>query len=149
VAVIAVAFAPGYARVSRSLVLTLKERPFVEVQRSLGSRTARILGYHVVPNMIAPLVVLVAMDIPGAIATEAGMSFLGLGVQPPTADWGVILSDGFEVVRTSPWAVIWASLILMVATLGFTVLGEALRDLLDPRLAAVTSHRRRARRGAV
>ena len=75
------------------------------------------------------------MNLPSAIGAEAGLSFLGLGVQPPTPSWGVILADGFEYVRAAPWAVLWAGLTLMVTTLGFTFLGEALRDQLDPSLA--------------
>jgi peptide/nickel transport system permease protein len=75
------------------------------------------------------------MTLPIAIAAEAGLSFLGLGVQPPTPSWGVILADGFTYVRDAPWAVVWTGLALMVTTLGFTFLGEALRDELDPRLA--------------
>src|SRR5436190_1666977 len=81
------------------------------------------------------LVILMAMDIPSAIATEAGLSFLGLGVQPPTPSWGVILSDGFTNVVLSPWGIISASAALMIATLGFTMLGESLRDVADPQLA--------------
>jgi peptide/nickel transport system permease protein len=122
--VIAVAFTPNYARVSRAMVLAAKENQWVEAERSLGARVGRIVTIHILPNIIAPLVILMAMDIPSAIATEAGLSFLGLGVQPPTPSWGVILSEGFD-----------ASAALMLATLGFTMLGETLRDVADPKLA--------------
>ena len=126
--VIAVAFTPNYARVSRAMVLAAKENQWVEAERSLGARVGRILTIHILPNIIAPLVILMAMDIPSAIATEAGLSFLGLGVQPPTPSWGVILADGFQNVVLSPWGIIDASLALMVATLGFIMLGETLQD---------------------
>jgi peptide/nickel transport system permease protein len=132
--VIAVAFTPNYARVARAMVLAAKENQWVEAERSLGANVGRIVTVHILPNIIAPLVILMAMDIPSAIATEAGLSFLGLGVQPPTPSWGVILSDGFENVVLSPWGIIAASVALMIATLGFTMLGEALRDVADPKL---------------
>jgi peptide/nickel transport system permease protein len=140
--VIAVAFAPNYARVTRALVLTTKQNPFVEAVRSLGAGNTRILGIHILPNVIAPLFILLAMDLPSAIVVEAGLSFLGLGVPPPTPSWGVILQDGFERVRDAPWAIIWASLTLMVVTLGCTFLGETLRDVVDPRLAGLRRWRR-------
>ncbi len=137
VAVIAVAFAPQYARVARASVLKLKNEPFVEAERSLGARNLRIGLVHVLPNIIAPLFILLTMNIPGAIAIEAGLSFLGLGVQPPTPSWGVILADGFERVLEAPWAVLSTGVVLAIATLGLTMLGETLRDILDPRVSGV------------
>jgi peptide/nickel transport system permease protein len=133
--VIAVAFTPNYARVSRAMVLAAKENQWVEAERSLGANVGRIVTVHILPNILAPLVILMAMDIPSAIATEAGLSFLGLGVQPPTPSWGVILSEGFENVVLSPWGIVSASAALMIATLGFTMLGETLSDVADPKLA--------------
>lgn len=140
--VIAVAFAPNYARVTRALVLTTKQNPFVEAARSLGAGNARIVGIHILPNVMAPLFILLAMDLPAAITIEAGLSFLGLGVPPPTPSWGVILQDGFERVRDDAWPIIWAGLTLMFVTLGCTFLGETLRDVVDPRLAGVRRLRR-------
>lgn len=133
--VIAIAFMPGYARVVRAQVLAVKAQPFVEVERSLGAGGLRIVLVHILPNILAPLVILLAMDLPSAITVEAGLSFLGLGVRPPTPSWGVILADGFSKIRNSPWPVLWVGLTLMLVTLGFTLFGEALRDLLDPKLA--------------
>jgi len=133
--VLAVALAPAFARVTRALVLAVKQNPYIEAERSLGAGTPRIVLVHVAPNILPPLLTLVAMTLPIAIAAEAGLSFLGLGVQPPTPSWGVILADGFTYVRDAPWAVVWTGLALMVTTLGFTFLGETLRDELDPRLA--------------
>jgi peptide/nickel transport system permease protein len=140
--VIAVAFAPNYARVTRALVLTTKQNQFVEAARSLGAGNSRIVGIHILPNVIAPLFILLAMDLPAAITIEAGLSFLGLGVPPPTPSWGVILQDGFDRVRDVAWPIVWAGLTLMVVTLGCTFLGETLRDVADPRLAGVRRWRR-------
>jgi peptide/nickel transport system permease protein len=140
--VIVVSFTPGYARVARALVLAAKENPYVEAERSLGAAAPRILVIHILPNILAPLFILLAMDLPTAITVEAGLSFLGAGVQPPTPSWGVILSDGFERVRDTPWPVIWAGLALMITTLGFTLLGETLRDIIDPRVSGLRRWRR-------
>jgi peptide/nickel transport system permease protein len=133
--VIAIAYTPGYARIVRAQVLSVKEAQFIEVEKSFGAGHLRIALVHILPNILAPLFILLAMDLPSAIATEAGLSFLGLGVRPPTPSWGVILSDGFQKIRTSPWPVLGGALALMVTTLSFTLFGEALRDILDPRLS--------------
>jgi peptide/nickel transport system permease protein len=140
--VIIVSFAPGYGRVSRALVLSVKQNSFVEAERSLGASDFRIAAVHVVPNILAPLCILVAMDIPSAIVVESGLSFLGLGVQPPTPSWGSILSEGFDRVRDTPWPVLWTGLALMITTLGFTMFGETLRDVVDPRFAGLRRLRR-------
>ena len=140
--VIAVAFTPNYARVSRALVLALKQNQFVEAERALGASPQRLVLVHVVPNILAPLFILLAMDLPSAITTEAGLSFLGIGVQPPTPSWGVMLSSGFSRVQDSPWGVLVPGLALMIATLGFTLLGETLRDVFDPRLSGARRWRR-------
>lgn len=133
--VIAIAYTPGYARIVRAQVLSVKESQFIEVEKSFGAGHLRITLVHILPNILAPLLILLAMDLPSAIATEAGLSFLGLGVRPPTPSWGVILSDGFQRIRTSPWPVLGGALALMITTLSFTLFGEALRDILDPRLS--------------
>jgi peptide/nickel transport system permease protein len=139
--VIAITFSPNYARTSRALVLTVKQNQFVLAERSLGAGRLRIMTRHIVPNIIAPLFILLAMDIPSAIAAEAGLSFLGLGVPPPEPSWGSILSDGFNTIFQSPWAILFGSLALAIATVGFLMLGEALRDVLDPRLKGVSRWR--------
>ena len=135
--VIAIGFAPGYVRVARASVLAIKQDVFVEAERSLGAGTARVVGVHILPNVVAPMLILMAIDLPVAVTIEAGLSFLGVGVPPPTPSWGVILSDGFARVRDAPWPVIGAGLALMITTLGFTLLGESLRDRLDPRVRDV------------
>lgn len=140
--VIALTFSPQYARVARASVLALKQDPFIEGARALGASSLRIVTVHVLPNIVAPLFILLAMNIPSAIAVEAGLSFLGVGVQPPTASWGVILAEGFERVRDAPWPVLSTGLALILATLGFTLLGETLRDAIDPRMRAVRAVQR-------
>lgn len=135
VLIIGLTWIPGYARVVRGQVLAAREENYVEAVRSVGASDFRITFSHILPNVIAPILILAAMDIPYVITAEAGLSFLGLGARPPTPSWGIILSDGFKVIRSSPWPILWASLTLMVTTLGFTLFGEALRDVLDPRLS--------------
>jgi peptide/nickel transport system permease protein len=133
--VIGLAWLPGYARIARAQVLSAKQDQYVEVERSLGASQGRVLFRHLLPNILAPLLILAAMDLPVVITFEAGLSFLGLGVRPPTPSWGVILSDGFNFIRQSPWPITWAGLTLIITTLGFTLFGETLRDVLDPRLS--------------
>jgi|WetSurMetagenome_2_1015567.scaffolds.fasta_scaffold62347_2 peptide/nickel transport system permease protein len=133
--VIGIAWIPAYARVTRAQAMSAKNQMYVEAERSLGATNGRILTSHVLPNILAPLLILAAMDLPVVITFEAGLSFLGLGVRPPTPSWGVILSDGFKFVRNSPWPILWAGLALAITTLGFTVFAESLRDVLDPKLS--------------
>jgi len=139
--VIAVTFSPNYARTSRALVLSVKQNQYIVAERALGAGRLRIMARHVLPNIVAPLFILLAMDTPSAITAEAGLSFLGLGVPPPDPSWGSILSDGFNSIFQAPWAVLFASLALGIATVGFLLFGEALRDVLDPRLRGVTGWR--------
>ncbi len=132
--VVVLATLPGYARVVRAQTMALKTSEFVLSARTLGARPWRILAVHIMPNLIGPLVIIVSMDIPVVITIEAGMSFLGLGVRPPTPSWGSILNDGYAFIRESSWPAIAGGLPIIIATLGFTFLGETLRDHLDPRL---------------
>ena len=125
---------PGYARIIRTQTLALKGSEFVTAAQSMGAGSARILRHHIMPNVISPLLILASMDIPVVIAIEAGMSFLGLGVRPPTPSWGSILNDGFTAIRDTPWIAVAGGLPIILTTLGFTFLGETMRDLFDPRL---------------
>jgi peptide/nickel transport system permease protein len=125
---------PGYARIIRTQTLSLRSAEHVMAARSMGAGTARILGVHILPNIIGPILILASMDVPVVIAIEAGLSFLGLGVRPPTPSWGTILNDGFASIRDSYWIVIAGGLPIVLTTLGFTFLGEVLRDVFDPRL---------------
>lgn len=127
---------PGYARIIRTQTLVLKSAEHVMAARSMGAGTARILSVHILPNVIGPILILASMDIPVVIAIEAGLSFLGLGVRPPTPSWGSILNDGFVNIRDSYWIVMAGGLPIVLTTLGFTFLGETLRDVFDPRLKA-------------
>jgi peptide/nickel transport system permease protein len=133
--VVIIANAPSYARMARTLTMTLKQAEFVEAERSLGAGPGRIIVAHLLPNLLGPILIVAFMDIPVVIAIEAGMSFLGLGVRPPTPSWGTILESGFEYIQDSPWPVIAGGLPIVITTLGFTFLGEALRDAFDPKLA--------------
>ncbi|HHW74401.1 MAG TPA: ABC transporter permease [Firmicutes bacterium] len=135
VLVIGITWSPGYALVVRAQVLSAKENVYVEAERSLGATDARILGAHILPNVIAPTLLLAAMDLPWVITFEAGLSFLGLGVPPPNPSWGVMLSDGFDLIRQSPWPIVWSGLALIITTFGVTLFGETLRDILDPKLS--------------
>ena len=103
-------------------------------EKALGAGSWLIIWRHIMPNVIGPLLILAAMDVPVVVTIEAGLSFLGLGVLPPTASWGTILNEGYLVVRDTPWPIIAGGIPLILTTLGFTFLGEALRDVFDPRL---------------
>ena len=125
---------PTYGRVARTQTLTLRNSEFILAERAMGASMKRILGVHMLPNIIGVLAVLAAMDIPTVIALEAGLSFLGLGVKPPTPSWGALLKDGYSLIRQTPWLVVGGGLPIILATLGFTFLGESLRDVVDPKL---------------
>ena len=133
-AIVIVTSIPQYARIARTSTLALKGTEFIMAERSLGASTPRILFRHVMPNVIGPLLILAAMEVPVVVTVEAGLSFLGLGVLPPTASWGTILNEGYLVIRDTPWLVIAGGVPLVLTTLGFTFLGEALRDVFDPRM---------------
>jgi peptide/nickel transport system permease protein len=133
--VIGLTWMPNYARVIRAQTLSIREKAFVEAERSLGATNRGIVLSHILPNAIAPALLLAAMDLPWVITFEAGLSFMGLGVRPPTPSWGAILSDGFAHIFETPWPIVWSGLALAFTTLGFTLFGEALRDVLDPRLS--------------
>ncbi len=134
VLVVVIVNVPGYARIIRTQTIALKSAEFVTAAQSMGASTARILRVHILPNVVGPILILASMDIPGVIAIEAGMSFLGLGVRPPTPSWGAILNDGFVNIRETVWIVFAGGMPIILTTLGFTFLGETLRDIFDPRL---------------
>lgn len=125
---------PAYARLIRAQTLALAGADFIVAERAMGASGARILLRHMLPNVVGPLVILLSMDIPVVIMLEAGLSYLNLGVRPPTPSWGNILYDGYTSLRAAPYMVMIAGLPLVLSTLGFTFLGEGLRDALDPRL---------------
>jgi peptide/nickel transport system permease protein len=143
--VIALAFAPYYGRLARAQALAVKQNTYVKAERALGAGRLRIISVHLLPNIIPPLVILMSMDVPGAIGTEAGLAFLGLGVQPPTPDWGVMMSDGFINLGVSPWALLAPLMAIVVVAASFTMLGETLRDIADPKLKGSLPRRGRLR----
>jgi peptide/nickel transport system permease protein len=123
----------GYARLVRGQVLAAREREFVEAARALGASDLRIIVRHILPNIIQPVVVQAAIGMAGAILAEATMSFLGLGVPPPTASWGAMLNDGRAHLFDAPHLVLFPAVAVMLAVLSFNFIGDALRDYLDPR----------------
>jgi peptide/nickel transport system permease protein len=123
----------GYARLVRGQVLAAREREFVEAARALGATDLRIIVRHILPNIIQPVIVQAAIGMAGAILAEATMSFLGLGVPPPTASWGAMLNDARAHLFDSPHLVVFPALAVMLAVLSFNFIGDALRDYLDPR----------------
>jgi peptide/nickel transport system permease protein len=131
---IAIVYVPHYARVIRGSVLSVRSRDYVEAARALGARDGRIMWQHVLPNTLAPVIVLTTLCIGTAIIDTAGLSFLGLGTQPPTPDWGNMLSSGRNYLIDSPWIATFPGLAILVTVLAFNLLGDALRDALDPRL---------------
>ncbi|CDX52915.1 dipeptide transporter; membrane component of ABC superfamily [Mesorhizobium plurifarium] len=129
---------PGYARLIRTATLSTRNSEYILAIRSLGSSPWRILLIHILPNIIGPILIIASMDVPAVITLEAGLTYLGMGVPPPAPSWGRILQDGFESIRDAPWIAIAGGIPLIITTLGFTFLGEGLRDLVDPKLRRVT-----------
>ena len=125
---------PLFGRAVRTQTLALKSSEFIHAEIAMGASLGRLMAVHLLPNVLGPIMILAAMEVPVVITTEAGLSFLGFGVRPPAPSWGNILNDGFIYVRNSPWPLLFGGLPIILTTLGFTFLGEALRDILDPRL---------------
>ena len=130
---IAIVGFPIYTRLVRGVVLSLREREFVEAARALGASDPLILGRHILPHLLSPVIVAFSLDVGAKILATAGLSFLGLGTQPPTADWGSMLATGRQFVVLSPHVVLLPGLAIFVIVLALNLVGDALRDLLDPR----------------
>jgi peptide/nickel transport system permease protein len=124
----------GVARLVRAEFLALKEREFVVWSQSIGASGFRVIWRHILPNAMAPVLVAMTLGIPAAILTESGLSFLGLGVQPPHATWGNILNEGKEVIELAWWLSLYPGLAILLTVLSYNLLGEGIRDALDPRL---------------
>jgi peptide/nickel transport system permease protein len=135
--VVVVIQTPAYARLMRTATLANKSSEYILAVRALGSSPIRILLVHILPNIVGPLFIIASMDIPSVIALEAGLTYLGLGIPPPAPSWGRILQEGFQAIREAPWIVVAGGIPLILTTLGFTFLGESLRDLLDPKLRRI------------
>ena len=133
VAIVAITLVPHFGRIARAQTLSLRSAPFLEAERILGASATRVMLRHILPNIVGPLIVLASMEIPVVITIEAGLSFIGLGVRPPLASWGTLIYDGYAYLSDSPLPVLFSSLALALATLGFTLFGEGLRDATDPR----------------
>jgi len=125
----------GMARLVRGQVLVVRELEFVQAERALGAGDLRILALHILPSVVAPVVIAATLGVAGAIMAESSLSFLGLGVQPPTPSWGSMIADGRDLyqLRHAPWTSVFPGLAIGAAVLGFNLLGDALRDALDPR----------------
>jgi ABC-type dipeptide/oligopeptide/nickel transport system permease subunit len=125
---------PRFARLVRASVLTIREISYVEASQAMGARDGRILSRHVLPNAFAPVIIQATLSMGSTILTAAGLGFLGLGVQPPTPEWGAMLGEGRNYIFTSPSVTTFPGLAIFVAVLGFNLLGDGLRDALDPQL---------------
>lgn len=137
IGILVVTSVPYYGRIVRTSVIAASKADYVEALQAMGMNRIRIVIRHILPNIIGPILILASMDIPVYIAAEAGLSFLGVGVKPPQSSWGLILDDGYKFIRQTYWLVIAGATPLILATLGFTFLGEALRDTFDPKLRRV------------
>jgi len=135
--VVVVIQTPAYARLTRTATLQIKTSEYVEAVESLGASKLRIITVHLLPNVMGPLLIVASMDIPAVVALEAGLTYLGMGLPPPAPSWGRILQEGFGQIRVAPWIVVAGGIPLILITLGFTFLGESLRDNLDPKLRRV------------
>jgi peptide/nickel transport system permease protein len=132
---IVVSHAPRFARVIRGATLPLLEEDFILAERAVGAGHLTILGRHLVPNLIAPITVLISIDVPGVILLESALSFLGLGAPPDVPTWGRIIADGKGYIEIAPWLTIFPGLAILFTSLSFNVLGDGLRDIFDPRSA--------------
>ncbi len=135
-AIIALSFSmiPQYARICRATVLTVREREFVEAARAINAKNRYIIIKHILPNILAPIIVEITMGISSAILSGAALSFIGIGVQPPTPEWGAMVSEARAVMREHPTLALYPGLAIMLAVLSFNLMGDGLRDALDPRL---------------
>lgn len=134
---IGIVYAPAFARVVRGAVLAVKAEPYIESARVVGARDWRTIRLHVLPNIMAPLIVMTSVYLSQAILSEAALSFLGLGTQPPEPSWGGMLNAARQYMELSPWMAIFPGLAIMIVVMGFNFLGDGLRDVLDPRLRNV------------
>jgi peptide/nickel transport system permease protein len=126
----------GYVRVVRGSVLSAKEELYIEAAQAIGCRDRRIILRHILPNISASVLVLVTMDVAWAILRATSLSFLGLGAQPPTPEWGAMIDEGREFLRRAPWVSLAPSIVMMLAVLSLNLVGDALRDALDPHIGS-------------
>jgi ABC-type dipeptide/oligopeptide/nickel transport system permease subunit len=129
-----IVYTSRFARLQRSLVLSVKETDFIRASRCIGASDLRIMIRHILPNTIAPIVVMATLTVAQAILLESALSFIGLGVQPPTATWGFIVSEGRKHLQNAPWVSMSAGMMIFITSMALNLLGDALRDALDPRV---------------
>jgi peptide/nickel transport system permease protein len=125
-----------YARVIRGMTLSVREREYVVAARALGAQEGRVIARHIVPNLVGPLLVLATLDLARVILTISALNFLGLGVQPPTPEWGAMLNDGLPYLQIAPMQMVFPGMAICLTALGVNLLGDGLRDLLDPQATA-------------
>lgn len=140
-AAVGVVLIPTFARLARAQALAVRGQEFVAAARALGATDGRIVITHILPNVAGPLVIQSTVAFSGAVLAEASLSYLGLGTQPPVASWGGMLQEARDVLFVGPWMAIWPGVAIALAVLGWNLLGDGLRDLLDPRLRSVTRRR--------
>lgn len=131
---IGIASVPGYARMTRGQVLMVKNEDYVKAVKALGASHSRILFHHLLPNVVSSLIVYATLNVAGAILTEASLSFLGMGITPPQVSWGSILKDGQECLQSAGHVAIFSGLAILITVLGFNLLGDGIRDVLDPKM---------------
>jgi peptide/nickel transport system permease protein len=141
---IAVVYAPRVARVVRGSVLVVRETAYVEAARALGASDLTLIGRHIVPNCLSPVIVQGSFVFAAAVLTEAALSFLGVGVPPYVPSWGVILAEGRLYIQQAPWLVIYPGVAIMLTIFGLNLFGDGLRDLLDPKIRGLATERQRA-----
>ena len=133
--VIALAFTafPFYGRIARAQTLAVKETDYVKAAEAMGQKSMTIITQHITPNIMAPVIVCLGMDMATMIIWESGLSFLGLGVRPPTASWGIMLRNGYKYIQVSPWMILWPALAIALSMIAFSLFSEGLRVALDPK----------------
>lgn len=131
---ISISSVPSYARIVRASVLSIRDQEFIEAAKAIGASNARIIFRHIIPNSLAPVIVQATLGVAGAILSTAGLSFIGLGIQPPAPEWGSMLSGGRQYLRYYWWITTFPGLAIMITILSLNLLGDGLRDALDPRL---------------
>jgi peptide/nickel transport system permease protein len=125
---------PAYARLARSVTLGLREENYVEAARAIGARAPRLLARHIFPGVLSPMTIQVSLDMGGIILTAAGLGFIGFGAQPPTPEWGVMISEGRNYITQQWWVSTFPGIAISLFVLGFNMLGDGVRDVMDPRL---------------
>jgi ABC-type dipeptide/oligopeptide/nickel transport system permease subunit len=131
---IGIGFIPAFIRIVRGQVLSVSSQEYIQAARALGVSHTRILRVHILPNTLGPLLVQTSVAMAAAILAEAGLSFLGVGVQPPTPSWGQMLTVAQQYINSAPWLALWPGIAIFLAVLGFNLLGDGIREGLDPRL---------------